>query len=428
MVKDLTKKQAIQKLYKEVEDKCADNAKWIEVFKNCFSNTIDEALVASDDGVFVLTGDIPAMWLRDSTAQVRPYIFLSKQSKEIMDMLVGVINMQTSCILHDAYANAFNQHGDWAGHFKTDNTDMTPFIWERKYELDSLCYAMQLAYLLYKNTDEKSHLSRDFYSAMQRVYNVIKTEQNHNSSSTYKFTRRTDRYLDTLANDGEGEKCGFTGMSWSGFRPSDDRCEYNYHIPSNMFAVVILKYMAEMARDVYLDDSFSVQLKQLANEIDEGIKKFSTVLLDDKTIYAYEVDGLGNYNIMDDGNIPNLLSIPYLGYEANEEVYKNTLEVIFSKKNRWYYEGKYARGIGSSHTWENYIWPLSIAMEGLVATDKNKKAEILNKLVETDGGTGFMHESFDVNNPTKYTREWFSWPNMLFCELVLSYMGYELKK
>ncbi len=426
-MKNFNNDQAIKNLYSEIEEKCAQHPKWVKVFKNCFSNTLNEALIEGDDGIFVLTGDIPAMWLRDSSAQIRPYIFLADKSDDIMKVILDVIRMQISFILHDPYANAFNKDGDYAGHYESDTTEMTPFIWERKYELDSLCYPMQLAYLLYKNTKETRHFTRDFYTAMKEVYRVIKIEQRHEESD-YSFVRDTDRTWDTLLNDGKGVDCAYTGMSWSGFRPSDDHCEYNYLVPSNMFAVVVLNYMQEISREIYKDEDFSRNLAKLANEIDDGIREFAITKINGKKVYAYETDGLGNFNIMDDGNIPNLLSMPYLAYNGDEEIYKNTAKVIFSKTNPWYYEGKYARGIGSSHTWENYIWPLSIAMEGLVASDKETKAKVLDKLVECDGGSGFMHESFDVDDPSKYTREWFSWPNMLFCELVLSYLGYELDR
>lgn len=420
--------RVLNELYQEVAIKCADHPRWVTIFKNCFSNTLEQALLPmTEGGFFVLTGDIPAMWLRDSTAQVRPYILLANQSETMMNLLLGVIRTQVSCILHDAYANAFNQCGDGAGHAATDTTDMSPFIWERKYEVDSLCYPMQLAYLLYRNTGQTSHFNRDFYSAMRRVAEVWRLEQNHNQSD-YRFVRQTNRQWDTLVNDGHGPEHAYTGMTWSGFRPSDDHCRFSYLVPSNMFAVVVLGYMAEISQTVYKDTKLAAELTELQHSIDEGIRRFGITEVDGQPVYAYETDGLGHYNIMDDGNIPNLLSIPYLGYSADKQVYENTKKVIFSPKNPWYYEGKCARGIGSSHTWENYIWPLSLAMEGLITDNREEKARVLNVLADTDGGTGFMHESFDVDDPTNYTREWFSWPNMLFCELLLSYIGYELKK
>lgn len=421
------KNQAIEKLYQEIENKCQDHPKWIQIFKNCFSNTLEKALIPTEDGVFVLTGDIPAMWLRDSTAQVRPYIFLAKESDEIMEVLLGVIKRQIGYILHDPYANAFNQDGNAYGEGQLDHTQMTPFIWERKYEVDSLCYPMQLGYLLYKNTGETKQFNMDYYSAMESIYQVWKLEQRHENSK-YTFERDTDRLWDTLLEGGKGPKQGYTGMTWSGFRPSDDHCEYSYLVPSNMFAVVVLGYMAEIAKEIYKDEAFELRLLELKGAIHQGVETFGKVTFEGEEVYAYEVDGLGNFKIMDDANIPSLLSMPYLGYPGDKKVYEQTLKRLFSPVNPYYYEGSAGKGIGSSHTWENYIWHLSMAMEGLASDDRKKKAEVLDRMVATDGGTGFMHESFDVEDPTKFTREWFSWPNMLFCELLLSYLGYELKK
>ncbi len=422
-------REAIQKLYREVEEALPERPQWVRIFKNCFSNTLEQALVPMEDGgVFVLTGDIPAMWLRDSSAQVRPYIFLAAESAEIRDLICRVIRTQISCILHDPYANAFNQKADGRGHGATDHTDMTPFIWERKYEVDSLCYPMQLAYLLYANTGERAHFTRDFYTAMKSIYRLWKLEQRH-ESSPYRFERDTDRCWDTLERRGLGPECAFTGMTWSGFRPSDDHCEYSYLVPSNMFAVVVLGYMAEIAKEIYTDAALADACLLLREEIEAGIRRYGIVTDEDgEQLYAFEVDGLGHHKLMDDGNVPNILSAPYLGYPVDEAVYKKTMDRIFSPRNPYYYEGSQAAGLGSSHTWEHYIWHISMAMEGLVSNDPAKKAEILDQMAATDGGTGFMHESFHVDDPTKYTREWFSWPNMLFCELVLDYMGHSLRR
>lgn len=419
----------IMAFLEDIKQRCKGHEDWGRVFENCFLNTLEKAMIEDEKKrVFVLTGDIPAMWLRDSTAQVRPYIFLAKQSDTIMKKLLGVIDLQISYILHDAYANAFNQYPNQNGHASTDTTKMTPYIWERKYEVDSLCYPMQLAYLLYRNTGETVQFDISFYTAMERIVQVWTIEQHH-ENSPYQFVRDTDREWDTLTHNGKGPDCAYTGMTWSGFRPSDDHCEYSYLIPSNMFAVVVLGYMAEIAREIYRDEELERRILLLQGEIDAGIRRFGIVMSKQQTpVYAYEVDGMGNYKIMDDANIPSLLSIPYLGYAYDAQIYQNTVEVLFSKENPYYYEGKEARGIGSSHTWENYIWHLSMAMEGLTTKDKEVKERVLNQMVKTDGNTGFMHESFDVNDSGQYTREWFSWPNMLFCELVLSYFGMELRR
>ncbi|MDO4431695.1 MAG: glycoside hydrolase family 125 protein [Aerococcaceae bacterium] len=407
----------------------ADNPKWGDVFKKCFLNTLETTIEMNADGTtFVLTGDIPAMWLRDSTAQVRPYLLLATMDQQIYEMIAGLVELQFRYIHHDPYANAFNQTANGKGH-QTDHTKMTDWIWERKYEVDSLCYPIQLAYLLYKNTGQTTHLNETFVTGLRDILTVWQTEQRH-EISPYQFVRDTDRVEDTLVNDGKGSPVAYTGMTWSGFRPSDDRCEYHYLIPSNMFAVVVLDYVAELATVISLPQDLVDLARQLRQDIQQGIEQYALMKnAAGETIYAYEVDGLGHQNLMDDGNVPSLLSIPYLGYcQKDDPIYLATRRTLFTPENPWYYEGKHARGIGSSHTWENYIWPIALAIEGLTATTKAEQADILDVLVNTDGGTLQMHESFDVNDPTRYTREWFSWANMMFCELLLSYYDREVKR
>lgn len=254
-------------------------------------------------------------------------------------------------------------------------------------------------------------------------------EQDHTNSS-YTFERVTDRQEDTLINKGRGADVVPTGMTWSGFRPSDDACTYGYLVPSNMFASVVLGYLIEIYEDVLKITEQVPVFQKLKEEIEKGIEEFAVVRNHNgEEIYAYEVDGKGNFTIMDDSNIPNLLSAPYLGYvEENDERYRATRQTILSKENPYFYKGKYAEGIGSSHTPENYIWPIALAMEGLTAEDKKEKERILDLLVACDGGTHLMHEGFNVDDPSQYTREWFSWANMMFCELVMDYFDIRVKK
>ena len=312
---------------------------------------------------------------------------------------------------------------------KHDQTEMNPWIWERKYEIDSLCYPIQLAYLLWKSTGSIDHFNENFVGAMKKILDLWKVEQNH-INSPYNFVRDTWRKEDTLINDGKGALVDVTGMTWSGFRPSDDACQYGYLVPSNMFAVVVLDYAKEIFEDILHDDEMVIKIDTLHNEIKKGIELYSKVRNKaGEEIYAYEVDGRGNYNIMDDSNVPNLISAPYLGYcDENDELYLATRKTILSKENPYFYEGKYAKGIGSSHTPENYVWPIALAMEGLTTSDKNEKERILNLLVDCDGGTNLMHEGFHVDDPTKYTREWFSWANMMFCELLMDYLDIKVER
>ncbi|MBO0470187.1 glycoside hydrolase family 125 protein [Enterococcus sp. DIV0242_7C1] len=399
-----------------------EHADWAENFNAAFANTLTTTVKKQEDGTtFLLTGDIPAMWLRDSTAQVRPYLVIAKEDPELADMICGLVQRQFRYINIDPYANAFNETANSAGH-QTDKTTMNPWIWERKYEIDSLCYPVQLAYLLYKNTGYTKQFDRSFIDGVKKILTVFKTEQNHQDSS-YTFERDTTRSEDTLPNAGRGSDVGPTGMTWSGFRPSDDACRYGYLVPSNMFAVVILGYIEEIFSTVLSDQEIVDQAAKLKKEIDTGIKAYGlTKNQQGKQVFAYEVDGLGNSTIMDDSNIPNLLAAPYLGYvDETDLIYQETRATLLSQENPYFYEGKYAKGIGSSHTPENYVWPIALAMEGMTTSDKAEKKRILDSLVANDAGTHLMHEGFDVDDPKNYTREWFSWANMMFCELVMDY-------
>lgn len=409
----------------------AVNPRWAEVFHECFLNTLETTIERLEDGTtFVVTGDIPAMWLRDSTAQVRPYLVLAKEHEDIYDMIAGLVERQFGYILIDPYTNAFNKEPNGQGHGATDHTQMNDWIWERKYEIDSLAYAIQLAYLLYVNSGRTDHLTETVRKGLVTILDLWRTEQDHAGASPYRFVRDTDRQEDTLPFDGKGSPVGYTGMTWSGFRPSDDRCTYHYLVPSNQFASVVLGYVAELAPFLGLSQEEIELAATLQDQIQAGIERYGIIQnAQGQAVYAYEVDGLGNASIMDDGNVPNLLSLPYLGFCSEDDpIYVATRQTVLSPENPYYYSGKLASGLGSSHTWDQYIWPISLSMEGLTTSHKAEKARILDLLVNTDAGTNQMHESFHVDDDSRYTREWFSWSNMMFCELLLDYFDIRVKR
>lgn len=393
-----------------------------KLFKNCFTNTLETTTELLEDGTtYVFTGDIPALWLRDSSAQVRHYIPFAKEDPDVQRIIEGLIKRQIMYILIDPYANAFNKEPNGQCYHK-DITDTNDWIWERKYEIDSLCYPIQLAYLYWKATDKVDIFDEKFKEAMQTIIEVWKTEQRHHEESPYSFLRLQEGSSEhgLLYNNGKGMPVNYTGMTWSGFRPSDDACTFGYLIPSNMFAVVALKYMEEIAETVYKDESLKKSASALGREIDYGIKTYGIYNHPNwGKIYAYETDGFGNYNLMDDANVPSLLSAPYLGYTTSQDpIYQNTRKFILSKDNPYYYEGKYARGIGSPHTPENYIWHISLAMQGLTSDDRDEIEEILHIFEITHADTYYMHEGFDVDNPNNFTRHWFAWANSLFGEFI----------
>jgi meiotically up-regulated gene 157 (Mug157) protein len=360
-----------------------------EMFKATYLNTIETTVKLDEHGAFVITGDIPAMWLRDSSAQVRHYLNLTKDDADIRSLVASLVQRQAYCILDDPYANAFNQTKKEGGHYADTTEFDNPMAWERKYEVDSLCYPVNLAYHFMKASGTTEHLDETFKQACLKILDTFETEQYHAEKSPYRFTRTNCPPSDTLKCDGMGTPVAYTGMTWSGFRPSDDACELHYLIPSEMFAVVILGYMAEIAETVWNDKAMAERALKLRGEIDDGIKKYGTFEHPEfGTIYAYEADGLGNQNFMDDANVPSLLSLPYLGYcGADDPIYQNTRRFILSKNNPYYYEGTAAKGIGSPHTPKNYIWHVSLAMQGLTSTCDDEIDAILDLFETTTAGT-----------------------------------------
>lgn len=421
--------ESMKKLVLEVKEKLSEDPKLGQMFEDCYTNTLNTTVKRMEDGsTYVITGDIPAMWLRDSVAQLRPYFVLAKEDEEIADILSGLVKKHFQCINIDPYANAFNEEAN-GNCWEKDETEMSDWLWERKYEIDSLCYPLQFAYMLWKNTGRTAHFDVQFVEGAKRIMQVFKTEQNHEENSPYHFVRKNTFFTDTLSRDGKGALVKPNiGLTWSGFRPSDDACVYGYLIPSNMFAVVVLRYLAEIATEILHMEELALEATELADAIYEGIETYGITRTEAfGEVYAYETDGYGQYNLMDDANVPSLLSMDYLGYVGKKrEITENTQRLILSEANPYYYSGTEAAGIGSPHTPIRYIWHISLAMQGLTAKTQEEKWAVLETLKRTDGGKGLMHEGFHVDHPSVYTREWFSWANAMFCELVLDYCGYKI--
>ena len=395
------------------------------VFENCISDTLSKTVTTLEDGsVYVITGDIPAMWLRDSACQLLPFIRFAREEPEILEMLVKLSQTQTRCILLDPYANAFNMPGK-TSLWMSDRTAMKPELWERKYEIDSLCHPLRLAWKLWKDAGTTRHFTPEWKRAAETIIRLFRVEQDHENASDYTFERADCVFTDTLSRGGKGAlvKPG-TGLIWSGFRPSDDACMYGYFIPANMFAAVELDHIAEIATEVYGDSALAAEARALSSEVREAIAKYAVPPQTETPYYAYEVDGFGQYLVMDDANIPSLLSLPMLGWcAADDPLYLNTRAVILSEQNPYYYAGHRLRGIGSPHTPANYVWDIALAVQGLTAASREEKLDCIRMMVDNDAGTGMMHEGVCVDDPTRYTRPWFSWANSMFCELVMDYCG-----
>lgn len=386
----------------------------------CFLNTMETTVKELEDGsYFVITGDIPAMWLRDSAAQVRPYVKYAKDDSDLQKILESVIGKQAQLVCVDPYANAFNESANGAGAGYEDETQMNDHVWERKYEVDSLCAPLYLGYCYWKETGISRIFTAEYHEMIRKIVHVFTTEQDHRNSP-YTFRRYHCVKTDTLPCKGKGRPVNVTGMTWSGFRPSDDSCCFGYLVPSNMMAVKALGYAEEICRECLGDEALAGQCGELAEEIRDGIETYAVVDHPKYgNIYAYETDGYGNHILMDDANSPSLLAMPYLGYCDKEDVlYQNTRKFLLSEDNPYYYEGKLAKGMGSPHTPAGYVWHIGIVMQALTSDSKEEILECLDMLSKTHAGTNYMHESFNPSAPEEFTRSWFAWANTLFAELL----------
>ncbi|TXE08393.1 glycoside hydrolase family 125 protein [Gelidibacter salicanalis] len=415
---------AVENTIKQTKGKIKDD-KLSWMFENCYPNTLDTTVKHSEkDGrpdTFIITGDIEAMWLRDSSAQVWPYLQLMTEDKKLQLMIAGLINRQTNCIQIDRYANAFND-GPIGSYWETDNTQyMSKELHERKWEIDSLCYPIRLAYHYWKITGDTSIFDENWHKSMKLVVKTFKEQQRKDSLGPYSFTRDCDRPTDSQINNGWGAPTKPVGLIVSSFRPSDDSTQYGFLIPSNMFAVVSLRQLSEIETTVLGNMQFANECSELAQEVDNAIKKHGIVNHPiGGEIYAFEVDGFGNALCMDDANIPSLLSAPYLGYCTFDDVtYLKTRALIWSDNNPYFFKGKAGEGIGGPHVGLDYVWPMSIIMKGLTSNNPTEIKACLKQLKDTDGDTGFMHESFHCDDASKFTRSWFAWVNTLFGELVI---------
>lgn len=410
---------AIKQFSKHVDD---EELAWL--FNNCFPNTLDTTVTYStykgQPDTYVITGDIDAMWLRDSSAQVWPYMQFADQDKDLKKLIAGVINRQTRQILKDPYANAFYDDPQKKGEWTSDNTDMLPGVHERKWEIDSLCYPIRLAYNYWKTTGDTAPFDKNWVEAIKTIFKTLKDQQEKSGTNPYSFGRVTAKGTDTRFLNGKGYPVKPVGLICSAFRPSDDSTVYSFLIPSNFFAVVSLNQAAEMIDELKGDKALASELKALAVEVEQAIKKYGVTDHEKYgKIYAFETDGFGNHLMMDDANVPSLLSLPYLdAIDVNDPIYQNTRDFIWSLDNPFFFKGTAAEGIGGPHVGMDMVWPMSITMRGLTSTKDSEIKECIKMLKATHGDTGFMHESFNKNNPKDYSRSWFAWANTLFGELL----------
>lgn len=416
--------EAVERKIQEVKGKINDPERaWL--FENCFPNTLDTTVrFREEDGTpdtFVITGDIDAMWLRDSSAQVWPYLPLATEDEKLARMFEGLIRRQAACVLLDPYANAFND-GPTGSDWQTDDTEMRPELHERKWEIDSLCYVIRLSYGYWKAIGVAGCFDSTWVAAMRLIVETFTVQQRKDGPGPYRFQRTSAVSTETAPLSGYGNPTAPVGLIHSMFRPSDDACIFPFLIPSNMFAVVSLRQLAEMAAALHGDGYLAATALELADEVADAVREFA--IHDHPVygpIYAYEVDGLGSRLFMDDANVPSLLSLPYLGcLDSEDPIYQNTRRFVLSAGNPYFHEGPIAEGIGGPHIGRPFIWPMSIIMRALTSGDRAEIEHCLQMLQRTHGGTGLMHESFHRDQPSNFTRSWFAWANTLFGELILS--------
>lgn len=384
------------------------------MFEQCFPNALDTTVYLSEtQGIpdaYVITGDIPALWLRDSTNQIWPYLPYIHEDSEIALLFQGLILRQSLCLATDSYANAFDKD------FR---------IWERKYELDSFGSFFRLSAGYYKATQDTTPFTGIWIQAVDAVCKTMLLEQNTMDKDTlpllFQFKTANGHLHPAIRMEGYGYPGKRCGLVRSLFRPSDDECVFPYLIPANAMVVQALRDVLPLLDRIQALDLLQI-VQMLIHTIDEGIRTYgvTTHTLFGK-IYAYEVDGYGSSCLMDDPNVPSLLSLPYLGYcSLDDPVYQNTRRFVLSERNPFYAKGSQVSGLTSPHVGvKQKFWPMATIVRALTSTDEAEIVDCLRILKATHGGTYFIHESVDVDDPHKYTRGWFSWANSLFGELIL---------
>jgi len=399
--------------------------RWL--FANCYPNTLDTtvkmSVVDGKPDAFVITGDIPCLWLRDSAAQLHPYLPLVRNDPRLRELFRGLIARHARSILIDPYANAFLEDPmgktnlSWALH---DETEMKSGVAERKWEVDSLCYPVRLASAYWQETGDKSPFDTTWAESARAIVRTFREQQRKHDPGPYSFRRAASQPTETLLW-GEGNPTRKVGLIHSGFRPSDDACLYPFLVPANLFAVTALQALARLAEQTRGDSQLAADAVALAEEVEAALKSYGTMRLPDgRDVWAYEVDGYGNTLFMDDANIPSLSGLAYLGcLSADDARWRRTAAAAWSPANPWFFRGRAAEGIGGPHVGARQIWPMSLIVRALSAQDDATIVACLRTLKATHAGTGFMHESFDQDDPVKFTREWFAWANGLFGELII---------
>ncbi|HVW76616.1 MAG TPA: glycoside hydrolase family 125 protein [Alloacidobacterium sp.] len=394
------------------------------MFANCYPNTLDTTVEpAQFEGkpdTAVITGDIAAMWLRDSSAQVWPYLPLAAKDEALRSLLEGVIHRQARCILIDPYANAFmaDLSAPPLEGSRKDKTEMKQGVGERKWELDSLCYPMRLAHGYWKHTGDTKPFDARWQQAMTLAVETMIAQQRKHGEGPYRFQRDSPISTETLPADGYGNPVNPVGLIASGFRPSDDACIFPFLVPSNLFAVTSLRQLAEMANAILHDTALANRAHTLATEVEAALRQHAIAQTPEGSIWAYEVDGFGSRLLMDDANVPSLLGLPYISSSPDAALYERTRKFVWSEKNPWFFRGTAGEGIGGPHEGKNMIWPMAQIIYALTSQSDAEISRALTMVKASSAGSGFIHESYFKDDPKKFTRSWFAWANTLFGEWI----------
>jgi meiotically up-regulated gene 157 (Mug157) protein len=498
---------------RRITDKIADPAVK-RIFTNAYPNSLDTTVGWTDlqlnnpdsatafPRAFIITGDILAAWLRDSSNQIftylpllqsppEPYAVGDKDWLKLYRLALGLLYQQSQQVITYPLANSFGppksatitnkknpavgdgDDADWVqppvpgskGHYlpqppnnytKVEGNDGV-YLWETKWEVDSLAAHLRLPSLLAEYANRTDFLDNETWQrGVRMAIDTLRAQQRGSreehaayeaSNSTtllppnitersewaqrfgsvqggvYRFQREARSATETKADLGWGEPARRNGLVKSGFRPSDDATTLPHLIPSNAQLAVALEKLAPLLDNTTAMSDVAANARSFAADIRAAIAQEAVLpnrLAGGQDIYAFEVDGYGSAYFMDDANVPSLLSLPYLGYvDASDETYQRTRSFVLSQDtSKWFYSGADFSGIGGPHVGTNYAWPMSRIMQILTTTNADEQLQALSLLRNTTAGTGLIHESINVHNATDFTRPWFGWANGLFGEAI----------
>ncbi|KAI2466186.1 glycoside hydrolase family 125 protein [Annulohypoxylon bovei var. microspora] len=416
------------------------------LFENTFPNTLDTAIkwrgVAANNSeeelAFVITGDIDAMWIRDSANQIAPYkSVLKSATSDIASVFRGVINLQARYLIISPYCNAFQPPPESqiitepnGGTYSVTPSYDRNVVFTCNFELDDFGGFLQLSHDYYTATGDLDFFGKfQWISAVQSILAASEDMRKPTYDSdgkwvppVYSFQSLTMSGSGTLGNNGMGSPVNDTGLVRSPFRPSDDAAMFDFNIPANMMLSRYLESTSQiMERLPNAPKSLAREMKDMAAEIREAINQWGIVRAPNgQKIFAYEVDGFGGQNLMDDANIPSLLSAPFLGYvNKSDPLYQNTRAFVISRSNPWWCTGPYINAIGSPHIRPGAAWPMSSIMQVMTSDNDSEILTAITEVLRTTDGYGLIHESVDSFDSSNWTRQWFTWANGLFGQMIM---------